>query len=355
MEGERNGYHKRPTCALRERWYDLGNQQPPAIIWFKAFNDRVLAPLNSLNFHSSDRFYAIYLRKTEQKEKLSYALNSTLAHLFVEIWGRVNLGEGALDNMTYETSAMYTLNPLKMTAKHKEPATYQQLQLHKAFEKISMRPVESIFSELGAFSPEEVTIDKVKTDRRELDRIIMGEILGLSDEEQLEVYRAVIDLVKSRIERARSLGNRKKTKEGIDIDLLVKTILEKVGDDTLGKFYLEKVLNQKSLYTKELLKTTEQITTKKSLFGWQLHSSKEYVDCSSESEARYLKVWAETGMEKIEVPSDEEYLKTIVPELESLKAKIDTVIEDHLSFIANIKTREKILHLLWQEINNGAI
>jgi len=31
----------------------------------------------------------------------------------------------------------------------------------------------------------------------------MGDILELSDEEQLEVYRAVIDLVKSRIEKAK--------------------------------------------------------------------------------------------------------------------------------------------------------
>jgi tRNA(Ser,Leu) C12 N-acetylase TAN1 len=53
-------------------------------------------------------------------------------------------------------------------------------------------------------SPEEVSLDKVKSDRRELDRIVMGEILGLSDGDQLEIYRAVIDLVKSRIEKANS-------------------------------------------------------------------------------------------------------------------------------------------------------
>ena len=53
-------------------------------------------------------------------------------------------------------------------------------------------------------SPEEVSLDKVKSDRRELDKIVMGEILGLSDGDQLEIYRAVIDLVKSRIEKANS-------------------------------------------------------------------------------------------------------------------------------------------------------
>ena len=210
--------------------------------------------------------------------------------------------------------------------------------------------MESIFSELGASSPEEVSLDKVKPDRRELDRIVMGEILGLTDDEQLEVYRAVVDLVKSRIERAKSFGKRKKTKEGIDIDLLVKTVMEKIGNDTLGKFYQEKVSSQKSLSIKVLPKATNDITIKQGLFGWRLYSGKKYTEHASELEARYLKVWLEAGVEQVEVPEDENYLKTIVPEMEKLKAKINEVIEDQLSFIANVKTRDKILHQLWHEL-----
>jgi len=42
-----------------------------------------------------------------------------------------------------------------------------------------------------------------------LDKIIMGEIIGLTDEEQLEVYKAVIDLVSSRIQRAKSLATQR--------------------------------------------------------------------------------------------------------------------------------------------------
>jgi hypothetical protein len=86
--------------------------------------------------------------------------------------------------------------------------------------------VGSIFSELGADSPEEISLAKIKRHRRELDKIIMGEILGLTEEEQLEVYRAVIDLVKSRIEKAKSFGKKKKTKEGIDLNALKNTVIE---------------------------------------------------------------------------------------------------------------------------------
>jgi|GEM_PF-1658685 predicted nucleotidyltransferase len=38
----------------------------------------------------------------------------------------------------------------------------------------------------------------------------MGDIIGLTDEEQLEVYKAVVDLVRSRIDKAQSVKKRKK-------------------------------------------------------------------------------------------------------------------------------------------------
>lgn len=53
------------------------------------------------------------------------------------------------------------------------------------------------------------------------------------------------------------------------------------------------------------------------------------------------------------MPKDEDYLETTIPEMESLKAKIDAVIESHLGFIANLKTRDRILRQLWLGKNQG--
>jgi len=91
---------------------------------------------------------------------------------------------------------------------------------------------DSLFSELGASSPDEVSLDRVKPDRRELDKIIMGEILGLTDEEQLEVYRAVVDLVRSRIERAKSVAKGSRISEGVDMELFTDTIVKQVKEDS---------------------------------------------------------------------------------------------------------------------------
>lgn len=338
-EGERKGFHKRPTCSSRKRWYDLGHQKPPDSIWFKAFNDRFLAPHNVEKFFSSDRFYAIYLNNKAIRDKLFLYLNSTLPILIVELFGRVNLGEGALDNMTYEASSMFVLNV------HEENIGNSIL-----FKEFTIRPMETVFKEIGAYSPEEVSLDKVKSDRRALDKIFMGEILGLTDDEQLEVYRAVVDLVKSRIEKAKSFGNKKRTKEGIDIDAFVTTVINNIGEKNIGVFYREEILNQKSLLSKTLPKASDDVKIEHHLFGWKLSSRKEYIECHSEEEARYLKVFLETGIEEAKIPENKDYLKRILPTLEHLKAMADKVIDSYLESIISVKTKEMLRYKIWSEI-----
>jgi type I restriction-modification system DNA methylase subunit len=341
-EGEAKGYHLRPTCASRSRWYGLEGIIGQDL-WVKDARTRLAVYSIEPPTFCDCRFYAISAA-SPHSSLLADVLNSSVEILLAEFIGRqLGGGGGPRDVMTYEVSQLITLDITSISEK-------QLNSLGHASEKLARREVGTIFEELGASSPKEVSLDKVKPDRRELDKIIMGEILGLTDDEQLEVYRAVIDLVKSRIEKAKSFGTRKKTREGIDVDLLVKTVTEKVGEDTLGKFHREKVLSQKQLYTKALPKAGDEIAVRQSLLGWRLYSGKEYIDCASEPEARYLRVWLQAGMAEVKVPKDEGYLETIVPELESLKAKIDADIEAHLSFIANPRTRDRILHQLWQEI-----
>jgi type I restriction-modification system DNA methylase subunit len=330
------------TCLSRKYWYELPDIEPARVFWQKAFDICLRHFLADEHILANQRFYPVYPKDSEDTEVIAAFLNSPIVHLYLE-FQRTIMGMGAIEATVDEVKQILIANP-------KTIETGEKTKLVDALNDLKNRELGSVFQELGASSPKEVSLDKVKPDRRELDKIIMGEILGLTDEEQLEVYRAVIDLVKSRIEKAKSFGKRKRTKEGIDVDLLVKTVMEKVGEDTLGKFHREKVLSQKQLYTKALPKAGDEIAVRQSLLGWRLYSGKEYIDCASELEARYLRVWLQAGMVEVKVPKDEGYLETIVPELESLKAKIDDAIEAHLSFIANPRTRDRIVHRLWQEI-----
>jgi len=340
-EGESKGYHLRPTCASRRRWYDLGEREFSDGFWMMTIRDRHISYLNSPKLFVDARLYDIYVK--DHPNLIIALLNSTTTILLIEILSRsYGGGGGPIDVKVYEVDRIPML-----LASNIPNALLQNIEM--ALNNLSKTQMGTVFSELGASCPEDVSLSKVKSDRRELDKIVMGEILGLTDEEQLEVYRAVVDLVKSRIEKARSFGKRQKIKEGIDIDLLVKTVMDKLGDDTLGRFYREKILPHKPLRTKRLPKVSGEVKLEQELFGWRLSSGREHVDCTSEMEARYLKVWLEAGLDNIKIPKDEGYLEEIVPNLENLKQKTDEIFEDYLGSILDPRLCQRLLHQLWQE------
>jgi hypothetical protein len=143
---------------------------------------------------------------------LGLYFNSTLCSLFLELVSRTNLGLGTLKFEKVDALGFLSLSlqnlPLVLTANR------------SLIESFLTRPIKSIFEELGFqkcnqrncnhpehpyeyVKPEEVSFGRIMPDRRELDKIIF-EVLGLTEEEQLEVYRAVLELVKNRLLKAKS-------------------------------------------------------------------------------------------------------------------------------------------------------
>lgn len=167
------------------------------------------------------------------------------------------------------------MNPVKLSSTLKGRVS----EKFKIFRDCTL---EDTFSEIGADTPEDVSLDKVKPDRRELDKIIMGDILGLTEDEQLEVYKAVIDIVKSRIEKAKSVDKKARTKDGIDLPA--------------------------------------------------------------------LKIFLESYVTELYVPKDDAYLKSILPELETLKTKTDRFINSYLETIFNRKIRERLKYEVYMEV-----
>ena len=126
----------------------------------------------------------------------------------------------------------------------------------------------------------------------------------------------------------------------------------------LGEFYREKVLSlsKKLLRKIEMEYSPENLRIEKDLFGWKLYytrfgrKTENFIECRSEEEARYLKVFLEAGMGSVKIPKDDEYLKNILPELERLKAKSDKIINSYLESIVGIKIRSRIKQEVWAEI-----
>lgn len=342
--GESQGYHTRPTCSSRKVWYNVGIFRSPQLFWFKAFNDRVVVPMNTFNVLNSDRFYSIYLKEgfTEYLEIVGAYFNSTLNCLVLELSGRVNLGQGALDNMTYEAANVLTIHPKRIKGQYKK-------RLKKHLSMLSSNTVESVFEEIRANTPEEVSLDKVKPDRRELDKIVMGEILGLTEEEQLEVYRAVIDLVKSRIEKARSVQKKKKVK-GIDLDTLVNSVMNEI-DIEMGRFPDDYVDTSRC---KELTVPEGKPEIKSNMYGFFVRVGDEDIKCENPYEANYIYYAILNGNRRIKIPTDKRTTENAVKRYQSVlrdaKRKLETILE---TTVPDKKLRKRIEDIIWDKLLKG--
>lgn len=342
---ERVGLHLRPTCASREPardWFDVGDTIQDRVAFPERMRLRHIVFWNPERALLNKNLYGIEPHQEGMAKSIAITLNSTITALYTELFARQpGGGGGPLDIDVYVASDILL------------PSTPFVKKHESAFEQISIleREMSDIFSELGAKAPDEFSLDKVKPDRRALDQIIMGDILGLTDAEQVEVYKAVIDLVKSRIERARSLGSSKPNKKGIDVEAVVKIVLDKIDGKTLKQFYAEHTAPLKELTQKKLPEVVTPPTIEKSLFGWQINvGGRKSLSCASELEARYVKVWLEAGAETIKLPKDERVLKKLVPLLEFRKAEIDTIIDVYLGSILDKKLKSQILHQIWQRV-----
>jgi len=266
---------KTKTCSSREYWYQLPNIKPSCVLWQKAIDRYHRHYLSDTPTLANQRFYNIYPKLSNDELLIACSLNSSFTSLYLELQ-RVAMGLGAIEATVEEVCRLPVLNPVKISKTIRR-------RLVAAFYSLYNRPVESIFEEVK------------KKDRQNLD-MLMLEALGFGDTKERSsilhmLYEELVDLTKARLTRSKSVAKREKTKGGIDIDLLTKTVMEKIGSETLGKFYQEKILDQKVLYSKTLPERSEEIKIERDFYGWRLYSGRRSVECNSESEARYLKVW----------------------------------------------------------------
>jgi len=214
--GETQGYHQRPTCASRRWWWDVEQVQAP-ILWWKSIGERYGCLLNDARAVSDQRSYSVLINPGIDPISFAAVCNTSLDRLFVETNAREMTGAYTIIELAVEQVIQKPmLDPRALIALRE--------QLSRTFWSLSMRENKGIFQELGFplcrerrcdhpehpyehVKPEALTLEQVcraSPDRFELDRVVF-DVLGLTDEERLEVYRAVAQLVKDRLVKARSV------------------------------------------------------------------------------------------------------------------------------------------------------
>ena len=123
----------------------------------------------------------------------------------------------------------------------------------------------------------------------------------------------------------------------------------------MGKYYKKKILKLKPKALKEVRlprknEFDSEVKLEPVLFGWRLHTDKEFIEFPTEEEARYCKVFTEIGLREIMVPKDFDYLKSILPELEDLKQKHDQILNEDLENWLSRKHRQQIFQQVWSKV-----
>jgi len=121
---------------------------------------------------------------------------------------------------------------------------------------------------------------------------------------------------------------------------------------TVTEFYKKMILPLKDRITIYLPQGKGEKRIEKDLFGWKLYYGRNFIECRSEEEARYLKIFLDIGKSRVDVPGDLNKLKEILPVLEKIKERIDRIIESNLDGLLDRQMRERIRWKVWKEVSS---
>ena len=277
-----------PSVQGRKYWWGIETKEFSRFLWPKAFNDKYII-YNNDRFFAADRFYEIV---PKEKTQQNLALNHTLQNLFIEVNGRINLGDGVLDNMTYEAE---------------ECPIIKDLEINK-IEKLFERKVKSISEEV-----------KLK-DRQELDKAVL-EALDLKPEEYLSrIYEGLTEMVKERLELPKMRKKRKQQKIKISYEEVKNSVIKEIIGDKLKKFPKDFFTQAKLGHDYSSVETEIYNTSGKELHIDEFmhictlkdEDEEEIFSTKNLSEALFAVILAKQGVHRLKIPKDEKITKSIL-------------------------------------------
>ena len=175
--GESQGYHQRPSCRGRARWWDLGEESGNSI-FVKEANETSAVFYNPDNYLVDCRLYYANL-----SNDAFLFLNSAIGAMFFEFYNRTGLGGGARSMMVSDYENVPTL----------------------VSTDIDEKAAEFIIKQISPLSPRKFV--NSESEWFNLDAIIF-DALNLTQGEREGVYESVVNLVESRLRKARSLKGK---------------------------------------------------------------------------------------------------------------------------------------------------
>lgn len=198
--GEKQGFHKKPSCASRRNWFSLKGPERPVLLWPSAFFERHIVYECPSNYIADKVFYTI---SGAVPLGVKAYLNSSIVSLFVEVEG-YQLNHGGI---FVTTDWLANLPVIKIP----------DSAVARAYERVAERDIMLCSDELEEKS------------RKQLDLAILKQ-LGFDEAELSAMYDAIRTYVAGRIHKAK----RETTQSGRQGDLTQIKKRQKAADSLRG-------------------------------------------------------------------------------------------------------------------------
>ncbi len=298
-----------PSVQGRTYWYGIGERKPGHFVVNRFINERFYFPVNKSKSLIGDVAFEGVFHDRKDAEINTALLNSSITFLGVELLGRLNLGEGLLTFYGPDINNLLVPNAGKITTKQKE-------KILKAFNTLLARPIKPIFEEV-----------KMK-DRQALDSAVL-EALGLDPKKYLKpLYDGLTEMVRERIDLAKSRKKVKQVKTKRDIEKLKEQLIEEIIPDGVKKFPEEFVDSKYLKDAKEISVPNEPLKLGSYFIGQQevVSDSGFKYDAANLEEAKFIIYAQKPNSFLIKIPKQASVVIKAVDDyeryLKDLKAKL---------------------------------
>ena len=325
-----------PTVRNRKPgWWALPETEIVQVCWTAAYGDRFIQRYSPEKILIDKRLYKILQKDRFDAKCLAAILNSTLVSLFIELIGRVNLGDGALDT-TVEEAQEYLVIP-DVT----QLTNAQAERILEAFDSPLTRSIKPIFEEVNM------------PDRQKLDSLVLR-ALGLDPDKYLKpLYDGLCELVSERTTLAKMRKKIKKARPERDIEKVKREVIQEFLPNGL-KLFPEDFLDAsvKEDKVKETSLPDEPLRLGNYFFGEQeVTTDSGFVyEAKNLVEANYLIYSQRPGVKKVLVPTEAMPPFKSVKNYENYLRKLrDDIAKALLNRTLDQQMAERLLHQILEE------
>lgn len=362
--GEAAGWHAGSTCTERHErgtsfgWYDLGENLPrTTILWpeLSGMRRKKKVFYTSTPVIANSKLYALYPRDLSLQELFVAVLNSTLIDFLTEFESTSYGGwVGVPRDLSLQAVRQLRIPDIRQFT------TDQKRRIEIAFQRYKSRSVGSLAQEFGATERGLPSLGSISPDLRLIDSIVMGEVLGLTEQEQLSIYQTLFTLSSQRTEKVKRAASQQphRVRQEFDEEILITAVLADAEDEIKEANNLyQQMLAGKEIVDLEVLPPQSppfrgKPLLKETLWGYDLilGPDQTHYDPSDYGEALYRQAWALVRVPRVKMPRQ---IQAMIDETRTLLATLErlaAIVESYTTKIHDTRIHKQVTSRIWMTI-----